>query len=172
MGKRIWQLLLSRQDKKKEQKSVGGNQHNMMNLSLSLSLTLSQYDAQVQLLKEELSRKEVAAQRRVDRVQKECQAVRNEMKGHISNKLKLDSELEQLRSVRFTSSPNQTYFLLHSISTTQHLPTFPSTQHIHFFLPLSFLCLKLSLSLSLSLSENFSRRMKVHMIFYTHTMMN
>lgn len=72
----------------------------------------AKYDAQVQLLKEELSRKEVAAQRRVDRVQKECQAVRNEMKGHISNKLKLDSELEQLRE--FLKTNESTHDILHT----------------------------------------------------------
>ena len=55
------------------------------------------YEAQVQLLKEEVSRKEVAAQRRVDRVQRECQAIRNEIKTHVSDKQKLESELEQLK---------------------------------------------------------------------------
>lgn len=59
--------------------------------------THTQYEAQVQLLKEEVSRKEVAAQRRVDRVQRECQAIRNEMKNHISEKQKLEEELEQLK---------------------------------------------------------------------------
>ena len=59
--------------------------------------THTQYEAQVQLLKEEVSRKEVAAQRRVDRVQRECQAIRNEMKNHISEKQKLEEELELLK---------------------------------------------------------------------------
>ena len=51
----------------------------------------------MQLLKEELSRKEQAVQRRVDRVQRECQATRNEMKTHISAKQRLESDLEQLK---------------------------------------------------------------------------
>ena len=56
-----------------------------------------QHEAQVQLLKEELSRKEAAAQRRVERVQKECQAVRSELKSHVSDKQRILDELEQLR---------------------------------------------------------------------------
>ena len=52
----------------------------------------------MQLLKEELSRKEVAAQRRVERVQRECQAIRNKMKSHICDKQKIENELEQLKS--------------------------------------------------------------------------
>ena len=51
----------------------------------------------MQLLKEELSRKEAAAQRRVERVQKECQAVRSELKSHVSDKQRILDELEQLR---------------------------------------------------------------------------
>ena len=46
---------------------------------------------------EDVSRKEVAAQRRVDRVQRECQAIRNEMKTHVSDKQKMENEIEQLK---------------------------------------------------------------------------
>ena len=60
-------------------------------------LCSAQYEAQVQLLKEDLSRKEAAAQRRVERVQRECQAVRNELRSHVSDKQRVADELEQLK---------------------------------------------------------------------------
>ena len=62
-----------------------------------LFLFVLQYEVEVQLLKEELSRKEAVAQRRVERVQRECQAVRSELKSHVSDKQRILDELEQLR---------------------------------------------------------------------------
>jgi chromosome segregation ATPase len=70
------------------------------------------YEAQVQLLMEDVSRKEVAAQRRVDRVQRECQAIRNEMKTHVSDKQKMENEIEQLKELLKTSEGTQE--ILHS----------------------------------------------------------
>ncbi|CAI8031405.1 Transforming acidic coiled-coil-containing protein 3 [Geodia barretti] len=72
----------------------------------------AKHEAQVQLLKEELSRKEAAAQRRVERVQKECQAVRSELKSHVSDKQRILDELEQLRELLKTNESTQE--ILHS----------------------------------------------------------
>ena len=62
------------------------------------TISALQHEAQVQLLREELSRKEMAAQRRVERVQRECQGLGNELKSHISEKQRVEGEMEQLRS--------------------------------------------------------------------------
>lgn len=51
------------------------------------------------LLREELSRKESSAQKRVDRAQKELQAMRTEVMMHVSDKAKLEEEVERWRYV-------------------------------------------------------------------------
>ena len=51
------------------------------------------------LLREELSHKESSAQKRVDRAQKEIQAMRTEVMMHVSDKAKLEEEVERWRYV-------------------------------------------------------------------------
>ena len=56
-----------------------------------------QFDAEIAVLKEELSRKETSGQKRVDRAQREVQGMRAEMMMHVSDKAKLEEEVERWR---------------------------------------------------------------------------
>lgn len=106
MERKTWLQSWSRPDLKREQRSAETHRMEMRECNReregeekahSVVCSPPQYEAQVQLLKEELSRKEAAAQRRVERVQRECQALRSELKSHISDKQRVQDELEQLR---------------------------------------------------------------------------
>lgn len=56
-----------------------------------------QCEAEMAIQKEELSRKASSAQKRVDRAQREVEGMRTELMMHISDKAKLEEEVERWR---------------------------------------------------------------------------